>query len=157
MFSSLRQVSRSTSALRSAQRSLRPAVFLPGRTLVTKRYTKEHEAISFDDETGVGIVSITDFAQTSLGDVVFVELPEEGSAVEPGQSVGAVESVKAASDIYSPVSGEVVAINEELGSSPSLLNKSPEEKGWLFKVKLSDPSEVDGLLTAEQYKEHCES
>ncbi|KAI0067726.1 hypothetical protein BV25DRAFT_1876394 [Artomyces pyxidatus] len=158
MFSSLRQVSRRGSALRISRTPVcRPAALTFSRTLVTKKYTADHESISFDDEAGLGVVTITEYAQKSLGDVVFVELPEVGSTVASGDAVGAVESVKAASDIYSPVSGEVIAINEELGGQPSLLNKSPEEKGWLFKVKLSDPAEMDALLTAEAYKEHCES
>jgi glycine cleavage system H protein len=113
--------------------------------------------IKFDDKTGVGTVSITDYAQKSLGDVVFVELPEKGVEVEQGEPVGAVESVKAASDIFAPVSGDVVDINEELGGQPSLLNKSPEDKGWLFQLKLSKPKELEGLLSEDDYKKHCES
>lgn len=97
-------------------------------------------------------MTITDHAQSSLGDVVFVELAEIGTEVEQGGHIGAVESVKAASDIYAPVSGLVEAINTELASQPGLLNKSPEEKGWLCKIKVSDPSELEGLLTEEQYK-----
>ncbi|KAF8271392.1 glycine cleavage H-protein [Lactarius quietus] len=126
-------------------------------SLPAKLYTPDHEVIKFDDETGVGTVSITDYAQKSLGDVVFVELPEKGATVEQGEPVGAVESVKAASDIYAPVSGDVVRINEELGDQPSLLNKSPEDQGWLFKLQVSKPKELDGLLSEEAYKMHCES
>ncbi|EAU93041.1 glycine dehydrogenase [Coprinopsis cinerea okayama7 len=141
-----------TFALRTA--AFRPAQF---RTVVTKRYTTDHEAIAFDDSTGIGTVSITDYAQSSLGDVVFVELPSEGTEVAQGDQIGAVESVKAASDIYAPVSGTVEAINEALSSEPSLLNKSPEDKGWLCKIKLSSPAELEELLTEEAYKAHCES
>ncbi|KAI0030650.1 glycine cleavage H-protein, partial [Vararia minispora EC-137] len=126
-------------------------------TLVAQKYSQDHESIKFDDETSIGTVTITHFAQTSLGDVVFVELPEPGSIITKGDSVGAVESVKAASDIYSPVSGEVVEVNTELDDQPSLLNKSPEDEGWLFKVKVSNPTELEELLTAEQYREHCET
>ncbi|KAG7450445.1 uncharacterized protein BT62DRAFT_927741 [Guyanagaster necrorhizus] len=122
------------------------------RTLVTKRYTKDHETVTYDDSTGIGIVTITNHAQSSLGDVVFVELAEIGTEVEQGGHIGAVESVKAASDIYAPVSGLVEEINAALASQPGLLNKSPEEKGWLCKIKISDPSELEGLLTEEQYK-----
>ncbi|PPQ64403.1 hypothetical protein CVT26_002110 [Gymnopilus dilepis] len=118
----------------------------------TKRYTAEHEVVNFDDETGVGIVSITDHAQSVLGDVVFVELPQVGTEVSQGDQLGAVESVKAASDIYAPVSGKVEEINETLAGEPGLLNKSPEDKGWLCKIKLSDPSEMDKLMTFEEYK-----
>jgi glycine cleavage system H protein len=122
------------------------------RAIVTKRYTVEHESVSFDDSTGLGTISITDHAQSSLGDVVFVELPALGTQVSKGDQIGAVESVKAASDIYAPVSGTIQEINETLSSEPGLLNKSPEDRGWLCKIKLSDPSEVEGLLTEQAYK-----
>lgn len=151
---SLRFASSLTSTLR-IQRALRPASLR--RTIVTKLYTPEHEVIKFDDETGVGTVSITDYAQKSLGDVVFVELPEKGATVEQGEPVGAVESVKAASDIFAPVSGDIHEINEELGDQPSLINKSPEDKGWLFQLKVSKPEELEGLLSEAEYKKHCES
>jgi len=154
--SSLRFSSSLTSALR-IQRALRPASYTLRRTVVTKLYTLEHEVIKFDDETNVGTVCITDYAQTSLGDVVFVELPEQGATLEQGEPVGAVESVKAASDIFAPVSGDVVGINEGLGDQPSLLNKSPEDEGWLFKLKVSKPKELEGLLSEDDYKKHCES
>ncbi|RDB28762.1 Glycine cleavage system H protein, mitochondrial [Hypsizygus marmoreus] len=127
------------------------------RTIVTKRYTAEHETITFDDSTGIGIVTITDHAQSVLGDVVFVELSSTGTEVQQGDSIGAVESVKAASDIYAPVSGTIQEINEVLSSEPGLLNKSAEEKGWLCKIKLSDPSQINGLLTEEAYRASYES
>ncbi|KAG5648049.1 hypothetical protein DXG03_007084 [Asterophora parasitica] len=127
------------------------------RTLVTKRFTADHEAVVFDDSTGIGTVSITDHAQSVLGDVVFVELTTPGTEVTQGESIGAVESVKAASDIYAPVSGTIEEINETLASQPGLLNKSPEEKGWLCKIKLSDPSQIEALLTEEAYKASYES
>ncbi|KAL1697343.1 glycine cleavage H-protein-domain-containing protein [Schizophyllum commune] len=120
------------------------------RTLVTTKYTAEHEIVRFDDETGVGIVGITNHAQEALGDVVFVELPSEGSDVKLGDQIGAVES-------YAPISGTIEAVNGELDSQPGLLNKSPEDKGWLCKIKLSDPSELEKLLSEEQYKKHVES
>ncbi|KAG8872199.1 hypothetical protein FRB97_007892 [Tulasnella sp. 331] len=93
----------------------------------------------------------------SLGDVVFVELPDVKTKIEQGDQLGAVESVKAASDIYAPVSGTIVAVNEKLGEKPGLLNKSPEKDGWLCKIELSNPAEMDALLTPEAYKTHCES
>jgi len=127
------------------------------RTLVTKRYTIEHEAVAFDHSTGIGIVSITNHAQSSLGDVVFVELPTLGTKVNRGDQIGAVESVKAASDIYAPVSGTIEEINEKLSSEPGLLNKSPEDRGWLCKIKLHDPLEVEKLLTEEDYHASYES
>ncbi|KAJ7169954.1 glycine cleavage H-protein-domain-containing protein [Mycena filopes] len=133
----------------------RPRVFGAlqlSRTLVTKRYTIEHEAVAYDDATGLGVVCITDHAQSSLGDVVFVELPAVGTEVSKGDQIGAVESVKAASDIYAPVSGTVEEVNEGLASQPGLLNKSAEEQGWLCKIKLSKPDEMEGLLSEEAYK-----
>ncbi|PIL31605.1 hypothetical protein GSI_06307 [Ganoderma sinense ZZ0214-1] len=155
MLSAIRQASRSSSsALRAARTSapvariVRPTAFV--RTLITKRYTEDHEAVVYDDETQIGTVSITDYAQKSLGDVVYVELPQEGSDIVQGDQIGAVESVKAASDI-------VEEINTTLNDQPGLLNKSPEEKGWLCKVKLSDPKELDELMTEEAYQKHCDS
>ncbi|KAJ3976984.1 glycine dehydrogenase [Lentinula raphanica] len=122
------------------------------RTIVTKRYTAEHECVAFDDETGIGSISITDHAQSSLGDVVFVELPQVGTEVSQHDQIGAVESVKAASDIYAPVSGKIEEINDALSAQPGLLNKSPENEGWLCKIKLSDPSELENLMDEEKYK-----
>ncbi|KAG8989252.1 hypothetical protein FRB94_008043 [Tulasnella sp. JGI-2019a] len=127
------------------------------RGIITKRYTSDHEWVEYDSETQIGTVSITEYAQSSLGDVVFVELPDVKTQIEQGDQLGAVESVKAASDIYAPVSGIVEAVNEKLGDQPGLLNKSPEKDGWLCKIKLSNPAEMDALLTQEAYKAHCES
>ncbi|KAM6498176.1 Glycine cleavage H domain containing protein [Amanita muscaria] len=127
------------------------------RTLVTKKYTVEHEAVSFNDTTGLGTVYITNYAQKSLGDVVFVELPKPGTEVSLGDQIGAVESVKAASDIYAPVSGIIEEINNELETQPGLLNKSPEDQGWLCKIKLSNTSEMEELLSEDAYKKSYES
>ena len=118
------------------------------------KYTEEHEWVLIEDD--VVTVGITDFAQDALGDVVFVELPEEGATLEAGKSFGVVESVKAVSDIYAPVSGEVVEVNEELPDTPELVNTSPYEDGWMVKIKLSDPSELDSLLDADAYKAFVE-
>jgi len=113
-------------------------------------YAASHEwARKLDDD--VVEVGITDFAQESLGDVVYVELPDVGQQVQASQECCAVESVKAASDIYAPVSGEVVAINENLEAEPELLNESPYEGGWIFRIKASDLGELDTLLNAEGY------
>ncbi|KAF9822040.1 hypothetical protein IEO21_00034 [Rhodonia placenta] len=160
MFSAFRQVSRPAAfAVRAAHRpsvgAFRVAPF--ARTLVTVRYTEDHEAVKFDDSTGTGTVYITDYAQSSLGDVVFVELPTEGTEVSKGDQIGAVESVKAASDIYAPISGTVAEVNAGLANQPGLLNKSPEDKGWLCKIKVKDASEIESLLTEDAYKKHCES
>ena len=114
------------------------------------KYAASHEwARRLDDD--VVEVGISDYAQESLGDVVYVELPEIGQAVSAGEECCAVESVKAASDIYAPVSGEIVAINEELDNEPELLNESPYAGGWMFRIKASDLSELDGLLSANDY------
>ncbi|KZO95055.1 glycine dehydrogenase [Calocera viscosa TUFC12733] len=122
-----------------------------------KRYTTAHEWILYDSDTSIGTTGITDYAQSSLGDVVFVELPTPGTEVAAGEPLGAVESVKAASDIYAPVSGVVHEVNEQLSDEPGLLNKSPEMLGWLCRIKLSNPAEVETLLTEEAYKAHCEA
>ena len=103
----------------------------------------------------MGTIGITEHAQDALGDVVFVDLPEVGSTVEKDETMGAVESVKAASDIYSPVSGEVVEVNETLNDEPALVNSSAEADGWMAKVKLSDPGELDSLMDAAAYADFC--
>ncbi|KIK94924.1 hypothetical protein PAXRUDRAFT_418930 [Paxillus rubicundulus Ve08.2h10] len=160
MFSVVRQVSRARTSLPlRATRPCRSVVFgIPfHRTLVTKRYTEEHEAVTFDDSTGIGIVSITDHAQESLGDVVFVDLPTVGSVIGKGEPIGAVESVKAASDIYAPVSGEILEVNQRLNDEPNLVNRSAEAEGWLCKIKLSEPGEMNNLLTLEGYVKSYES
>ena len=114
------------------------------------RYTKDHEWIRL--EGGVGVVGITDYAQNALGDVVFVEVPEAGKALTAGGEAGVIESVKAASEIYSPVSGEVLEGNAGLDGDPALVNTSPTGDGWIFKVKLADPSEVEKLMTEAEYQ-----
>jgi glycine cleavage system H protein len=113
------------------------------------RYTKEHEWIQVDGT--IGIIGITDYAQNSLGDIVFVDLPKVGDAVEAGKSFGSVESVKAVSDLFAPVSGSVAAVNEELKDAPEKIN-SDANTTWLLKVELSDAKQVDGLLSAADYE-----
>jgi len=144
----------SRASSRFSRRLASPSV--SSRSIVTMRFTKDHELLKFDDETRVGTISVTDYAQRSLGDVVFVELPAKGTIVKQGDQIGAVESVKAASDIYSPVSGSVVEVNQALNDQPGLINKSPEEKAWLCKIELSDASEVEKLMDAQEYQAHCE-
>ncbi len=114
------------------------------------RYTKEHEWVKVEGATAT--VGITDHAQSELGDIVYVDLPKVGSAVEQGKTFGSVESVKAVSDIYSPVSGEVTAINEALNTAPEKLNADPHGEAWLIQVKLSDPSQTAGLMSAADYQ-----
>jgi glycine cleavage system H protein len=121
---------------------------------VTVHYTKEHEWIRVEGDTAT--VGITNFAQEQLGDVVFVELPEAGRQVEQGGEAAVVESVKAASDVYAPVSGEVVEANQALVDDSSLVNSDPEGEGWFFRVRLSDPSQLDGLMDADAYKSFCD-
>ncbi|QAY79569.1 glycine cleavage system protein GcvH [Sphingosinicella sp. BN140058] len=121
---------------------------------MTVHYTQEHEWIAVDGDSAT--VGITDFAQGQLGDIVFVELPEPGRQVTKGGDAAVVESVKAASDVYAPVSGEVIEANHALSDDPSLVNTAPEGDGWFFKLRLSDPSELDGLMDAEAYRTFCE-
>ncbi|KAI8099415.1 glycine cleavage system H protein [Halteromyces radiatus] len=125
------------------------------RAYATKKYTAEHEWISV--ENGVGTIGITDHAQSALGDVVFVETPAVGDNVEKNDAIGAVESVKAASDVCSPVSGEVIDVNGALGDDPTLINASPEEEGWMAKIKISNPEELDTLMDATAYAAHCDA
>jgi glycine cleavage system H protein len=113
------------------------------------RYTKEHEWVSVEGETGT--VGITDHAQSELGDIVYVDLPKVGAQIEQGKSLGSVESVKAVSDIYSPVSGEVAAINTLLADHPEKLNTDPHGDAWLVKIKLGNPGEVQNLMNAADY------
>lgn len=114
------------------------------------RYTKEHEWIRADGD--VGTVGITDHAQKELGDIVYVDLPKVGARVEQGKSLGSVESVKAVSDIYSPVSGEVIEFNEMLAQAPEKLNQDPHGAAWLVKIRLSAPDELKNLLSADDYQ-----
>jgi len=117
------------------------------------RYTKEHEWVS--TEGGTGTIGITDHAQKELGDIVYVDLPKVGTVIEKGKTLGSVESVKAVSDIYSPVSGEVVAVNEILTSSPEKLNEDPHGAAWLVKIKLSSPGETSDLMSAADYQKYA--
>ena len=119
---------------------------------MTVRYTKDHEYVRLEGDTA--IVGITDYAQQQLGDVVFVELPEVGKTVEKGSEAAVVESVKAASEVYAPVSGEVVAVNSDLEGSPGTVNEDPSGKGWFLKLKVKDTGELEELMTEEQYRDY---
>lgn len=114
------------------------------------RYTKDHEYIRIEGDTGV--VGITSYAQEQLGDVVFVELPSVGKKVDQGGEAAVVESVKAASEIYAPVAGEIVAVNDTLESTPGTVNEDPTGAGWFMKIKISDVSQLDGLMSEADYK-----
>ena len=116
------------------------------------KYTKEHEWVSVDG--GVATVGITDHAQHELGDIVFVELPKAGNQAKKGETFGSVESVKAVSDIYSPVSGEITAINDLLSQSPEKLNEDPHGAAWLIKVKLASADEISNLMSAADYQKY---
>jgi glycine cleavage system H protein len=115
------------------------------------RYTEEHEWVKV--EGGNVRIGITDFAQHELGDIVFVELPEVGDEITVNAPFGSVESVKTVSELYAPVSGKIVEINEDLNDNPEFVNESPYEKAWMIVVELSDSSEIDSLMTAEKYEE----
>lgn len=113
------------------------------------KYTGEHEWVMV--EGSIATIGISDFAQDQLGDVVFVELPERGRRLAKGDEAAVIESVKAASEVYAPVSGEIVDVNDALGDDPATVNSDPTGKGWFIKIKLSDPSELDGLMDEEAY------
>jgi glycine cleavage system H protein len=122
---------------------------------MTRYFTKDHEWIEVEGDTGT--VGITDFAQSQLGDITFVELPDPGAAVSKGGSVSVVDSVKAASDVYSPVSGTVSANNEALGDAPELVNTDAETGGWLFRLTLADASELEALMDKAAYDDYVAS
>jgi glycine cleavage system H protein len=114
------------------------------------KYTSDHEWISLDN--GIATVGITAFAQEQLGDLVFVQLPKPGAVLQPGAAAAVVESVKAASDVYAPLSGEVTDVNQQVVEDPTLINSDPMGKGWLFKLKISDRAQLDGLMDEKAYQ-----
>jgi len=119
-----------------------------------KKYTKSHEWVELDGT--VAIIGITDHAQEKLGDIVYVDLPEEGAEISKGDTLCSVESVKAASDVFSPVSGKVEKTNEALEDAPETINSSAEADGWIVRIEVSDTAELDTLLSEEEYKKVCE-
>ena len=137
---------------RSTPLAARAATRCTARRAMSNYFAESHEYVKVDGE--VGTVGITEFAANALGDIVFVDLPEVGDEVEKGEAFGAVESVKAASDVYAPISGEVVEINGALEDTPDLVNSSALEDGWFIKVKMSDAGEVDALMDEAAYAEH---
>jgi glycine cleavage system H protein len=120
----------------------------------TFRYTKDHEWIKV--EGGQGLIGITDFAQNHLGDIIYIELPQVGAKLAAHQALGVVESVKSVSDVYAPVAGEVVAVNDALAQASDIVNKDPHGQGWFVRMKLADAKEVDGLMTAADYEKYLE-
>lgn len=119
------------------------------------RFTNDHEWLSMESDD-VGVVGITDYAQQELGDLVYIELPEVGDEVVAGEKAAVIDSVKAAADVNSPVSGEVLEVNEDLADSPELVNESPMENGWLYKLKVASPEELDSLMTQDDYEKLVE-
>jgi len=119
---------------------------------MTILYTEDHEWLDINGD--IVTVGITDYAQSQLGDVVFVELPKIGRALKKAEAAAVVESVKAASDVYAPITGEVVEINDALAAEPALVNSDADGKAWFFKIKIADKSELDGLMDADAYKAH---
>ncbi|MBN8209954.1 glycine cleavage system protein GcvH [Bacillus sp. NTK071] len=115
------------------------------------RYSEEHEWVQVQEDGNIRI-GITDFAQSELGDIVFVELPEEGDTIESDEPFGSVESVKTVSELYAPISGKVLSVNEELEDSPEFVNESPYEKAWMVVVEPTEPSQIEELMTAEAYE-----
>ena len=122
---------------------------------MTTRYTKDHEYIRIEGDTGT--VGISDYAQGQLGDVVFVELPSVGKSLSKGSEAAVVESVKAAREVYAPVSGEVVEVNSDLEASPGTVNEDPAGRGWFLKIRVKDEGELNDLMTEEQYQEFLKS
>ena len=116
------------------------------------RYTEEHEWAGYDQESGIATIGITDFAQSELGDIVFLELPAVGDNVQAGDAIGTIEAVKTVADLYAPISGEIVEVNAQLDDSPELINQDPYEKGWMIKIKLTEPEEFEALLSMEKYQ-----
>jgi len=115
------------------------------------KYTKDHEWVSIEGD--IATIGITDFAQSELGDIVYVEIETEGETIEAEEVFGSVEAVKTVSDLFMPISGEIIEFNSELDANPELVNSNPYENGWMIKVKISDASEVENLMSAEDYKE----
>lgn len=117
-------------------------------------YSKDHEWLRVEGDEAV--MGITDFAQKQLGDIIYVDLPQPGKVLEAHQVVGSVESVKSVSDVYSPISGEVIAVNSELAQTPDLINKDPHGQGWIVRLKIKDKSEIDNLMKAADYEKYLE-
>jgi len=126
-----------------------------GTTPEDSRYAKSHEYVHLEGD--VGTIGITEYAQKELGDVVFVELPQVGSQLEHADELGSIESVKAVSELFAPVSGEVIEVNELLRDKPELVNTDPYGDGWMIRIRLSNPEEFEELMTAEEYEEYTEA
>ena len=121
------------------------------------RYSKSHEYVHLEPEGDAVVIGITDYAQKELGDVVFIELPRVGTQLDQGDELGSIESVKAVSELFAPISGEVVEVNESLADKPELVNTDPYGDGWMIRIRLSDATEADELMNAEEYEEYIET
>lgn len=119
---------------------------------MSRKFTEDHEWLNVDN--GVATVGITDYAQSQLGDLVFVELPKVGRSVKKGDAIAVVESVKAASDVYSPLTGDVVEVNESVAANPAMVNSDPEKAAWLFKIRVTKKDELDSLMDEDAYRQH---
>lgn len=119
------------------------------------KYTKDHEWLKIDGDEG--LIGITEFAQKELGDIVFIEVETEGETLETGEAFGTIEAVKTVSDLFMPLNGEVLEFNAELESNPEIVNKDPYGEGWIIKVKITDPAQIEELLDADSYKEQIEA
>lgn len=117
---------------------------------VELKYAKEHEWVRVEGD--IAVIGVSEFAQDQLGEVVYVDMPSEGDSVSAGETFGEIESVKSVSELYSPLSGEIVAVNEALSDTPEVVNSSPLGEGWMIKVRMSDPTELDDLMSAEEYE-----
>ncbi|XP_063439401.1 glycine cleavage system H protein-like [Mytilus trossulus] len=147
-------LARNAQKTQHAWKNLR-TISVSSKLFAQRYFTEKHEWV--DEENGNGKVGITDYAQDKLGEVVYVQLPEIGTEVELDGEAGILESVKAASEVYSPVTGEVIEGNNAVVDNPKLINESPFEQGWLFTVKLSQPEELEALMTESAYKKYCET
>ncbi len=117
-------------------------------------YTEEHEWVLFDDTSNIASVGITDYAQSELGDIVFIELPKVNDQVKQMEAYGSIEAVKAVSELFAPVSGVIIEVNTILQEQPELINQDPYEKGWMIKIQVSDPKELEALMSPDDYKKH---
>ena len=117
-------------------------------------FSEEHEWVAYDEESGVATVGITDYAQGELGDIVFLELPDVGLTTKRKISCGTIEAVKAVAELYAPLTGEIVEVNHELDDHPEIVNQDPYGEGWMIKIRLADPGEVEGLMDSSEYQAH---
>ncbi|KNC85289.1 glycine cleavage system H protein [Sphaeroforma arctica JP610] len=152
MYGLLSQQVRRTLGAPLAPNTVRMASVLRSYASVMK-YTKEHEWLRIEDDQAT--IGITDYAQNSLGDLVYIEMPEVGATFEQSDDMGVVESVKAASDVYAPISGVILEVNEKAAATPSIINKEAETNGWLVKMKITEPNQLTALLDAETYASFC--